>query len=554
MPTPSADRLVLASRIVLSLLLLTLVSGLLVPVYTDEVAWRFQLSRWLIDGLDRSVGETCGANTAAAPAWFMLPVRLFSSWSSIAFADPLFVRLAGVGGAMLGVTGLMLLIRRVAHDAGQVAVIRTISCALLGLGVLPYLLVWSRPELPLWLAMLGAALLALGWRERAAGREPWGRIAGIVVLAAVAMSYHAKGVVYLPVFALAIWMAGAGRATMRIRIVASLMLVVIGHAGTGYWSGKFACPDDPLMAARIGQESLAATLAAGGVPEVMGRIPQMIGQALPTAYVAAIMPAGDYMSAWLPGAAMNDAALKTWRGLTDIGWYAALALTLVWIGLALFIGVPRRWPPLSMALVLAGCATGWAALQINKNAYEAALYLPVMVLALGLALSAFDRLGRGPVLTALALALVSGVSQAILITHYVPRLTAAVAPGGYVAGQPFSISPYRYPRAAIVAAGRQCGLVPQRRDRRVLIDDLTYFAYIRGEAPMHRLGVLSGWNGSLGDPIAWARRQGSPGGVLACAHLPAAMRARAVASGAVCCFRTEWFDGKARDGAVSRAR
>ncbi len=180
------------------------------------------------------------------------------------------------------------------------------------------------------------------------------------------------------------------------------------------------------------------------------------------------------------------------------------------------------------------CATGWATLQINKNSYESALYLPALVLAITLALAAAPE-RRWLRDVSFGIVALSAISQAVLIGHYLPKLWTTTG-GGYVAGQPYSLSAWHYPRARVAAAGAKCGIAPG--SSRILIDDLTYFAFSHGSRPMHRLGVLSDWNGSLSDPLKWLHDKRSPGAVIACAYLPPDMRAIAIATGDICCVRT----------------
>ena len=139
----------------------------------------------------------------------------------------------------------------------------------------------------------------------------------------------------------------------------------------------------------------------------------------------------------------------------------------------------------------------------------------------------------------LALAAASAASQLLLLAHYAPRLWRADAPGT-IAGQPFSISPFGYGevRQQVLAAGAKCGFDRPETLHRLLIDDVSYFAYSSSRYPMHRLGVLTEWRGDIRDPLAWMRAQGSPGAVLACDELSPAMRAIAKPSGAFCCLRT----------------
>jgi hypothetical protein len=54
--------------------------------------------------------------------------------------------------------------------------------------------------------------------------------------------------------------------------------------------------------------------------------------------------------------------------------------------------------------------------------------------------------------------------------------------------------------------------------------------------PLHRLGTLDVWNGSIRDPLAYLRSKRSDGAVIACAYLPEDIRARAIQTGHFCCI------------------
>ncbi len=126
-------------------------------------------------------------------------------------------------------------------------------------------------------------------------------------------------------------------------------------------------------------------------------------------------------------------------------------------------------------------------------------------------------------------------SQALLVATHVPAL-AQIAPGP-IEGQRVSFSAFGYSqlRREIAAAGAQCGAAPDARPYGVMIDDLTYFAYLRSPHPFHRLGVIEEWNGSVGDPVAYLRGRNSRAIVTACAYLPEHLRAAAKRSGRFCC-------------------
>lgn len=74
-----------------------------------------------------------------------------------------------------------------------------------------------------------------------------------------------------------------------------------------------------------------------------------------------------------------------------------------------------------------------------------------------------------------------------------------------------------------------------------MIDDVTYFAFIRSRLPQHQLGVIGGWNGEIKDPVGYLKSRNSDGAVVSCHLLDADMRARSKSIGNFCCLGPpEW--------------
>jgi hypothetical protein len=173
-----------------AILLLSLLVATLVPVYTDEIGWRLQM-RAALDGVDIMFNDICGPNTLARPPWFMMPVREFSAAANLAFAEPLFVRAEGVFCAALWIGLLFVLTRHVERDANRRAATQTILLSLLTMGLLPFLMVLSRPEQPVLLATTAIVILALlPLPTRNSAIWTWAKVALILILVAIALSYH----------------------------------------------------------------------------------------------------------------------------------------------------------------------------------------------------------------------------------------------------------------------------------------------------------------------------------------------------------------------------
>lgn len=521
-------------------LVLSVLAGTLVPIYSDEIGWRFQERAGIDGGLDSMLSDICGPNTIARAPWFMMPVRWFSATSNRALADPLFVRLEGVACALAWIALFWILVQRLAGDGARRAELRTLAFSLLGLGLLPYVLVLSRPEQPIILATALVLLLTFARAPRAppAGLA-WLKAAGIVALATIALSYHVKGVLYSGLAAVCLALSARGRGTAAPRILGVAALGALILASAKYWKERFSCPADPLLANLLDSENVASVLANGG--RISAVVAKMVTSANPLAYVGVAAPRSDPLSNWLPpGLFPLPVAVIVLAGMFVL-WGAAIVLA-VWAAGRFALAAKGRLfaqPRLLVALGLLGLVLVWGASQLNKNVYEAGHILPSLAILTVLSLSLPGTGGRlstyAARLTKVALPFAL-CSELAVLGLTLPALAGAARSPGYIRNQPYSISAFGYPAVhRDIAAARAAGGLPtDRRLERPMIDELTYMALQDSHLPIHRLGVLSLWNGSITDPAGYLRSRNSDGAIVGCALLPPAMRAAAARSGDIC--------------------
>jgi len=534
------DPVAIAALVVLAMVVVSLLVGLLVPVYTDEIAWRMMLARSTLDGgVDRGLSDQCGPGTALAAPLFMQPIRHLSAWIAIHFPDPRAVRISGVALALVWVA-LFWRLTRFLDDELRAAG-RTIGLSLIGLGVLPFLLVWSRPERPLLIVytlLLTIALKGRMTRDPTPRYQAWGWAIAVGALGLVALSYHPKAIAFMPIPLIAAAFSSRGRAARPARIAAIVVLVLCTPVASRYWGSRFACPADAGLGAMLARENVASKIDK----QAPLASAQLLAQsAVPWRYVKLAAPSTDYgyMSGWLPTVSFPPALNLAWRIASRAPWYAAIGATFALL-VAGLIATTRRGtkdPRLALALVVTGTCALWSALQLNKNAYESSMLLPLAAIALILALSAAPRSLRRPViLCAMPLAAVTMMSQLLLLGIYGTALAAVSARPGPIAGQPYSYVPWGYPelRGEIVAAARACALDPVR-GRQVLVDDLTYFPMIRSREPINRMTVFGPWYGNFGDQVGYLRTHAS-GAILACVYLSPGARAQARRIGRFCCL------------------
>lgn len=539
MPTGDPRLSVWWPRLALFAVLAGLGLAALLPVYSDEVVWRLS-ERAAIDGFDKLSSDLCGPNTLAVPPWFMLPVRHYSAWFNLRFAAPGWVRASGLIYALVQVALWWRLVGQIGGERARSA--RALFFGLAGLGVMPLLLVLSRPEQPLLLCLTLALLIAgPGWRGgRAQAEEAVAlRSLAIVVLGVIALSYHMKATVLMPALGFAILTCGRGRGTLVVRLVAIAALGALTLAAAHYWVARFSCPDDPAMARNLASQNVSALLAHGR--GVLVAVAALFLNTNFDRYVWILAPAVKPMGGWLPAVAGPGAQL---------GW--RIGLCLVW-GLASVAGIAAAWrgvkaaraerrlaPDLAMALLLLALPLAWGMSQTAKNVYDAGFVLPIWTLGLLLAL-AHAAPGRSALVRALArvLPLAAALSVAGLMLVYGPALWRAQAPRAELPGQPISVPlrGYGATRTEALTVAAQCGIDPARRQpHALLVDESSYFAFMGGTRPQFHLGVVGVWKGGITDPLAYLRSVGSDGAVLACRNLPPALRTRAHQLGQTCCL------------------
>ena len=530
-------------KIVVITFIISIILGFFLPVYTDEVGWRLQ-ERAALDGVDKMFSDACGSNSLAAPPFFMMPVRYFSSILNVAFDNPIFVRLSGVGYALVWAFLLLRLIARIARNSVQKQSLTIIAISLMSLGVMPLLLVWSRPEQPILLCVTSALLI--WWTGAQEGgettaRAAWGRSMGLLILGLIAVSYHVKALVLLPVFLACMASASRGRLALPLRVLSSGLLAAASAMAAVYWVHRLQCPDDAVLRAKY--ESLSIGLQALQSDGLMHGLATLFANLNLGIYPLLAAPSPEPMSKWLAPGQIDAAAQHVWWLALALPWLAALVFGLARFVIAAAKAIWRREADgrAAMALIIFGSAAAWCATLLSRNVYEAVFVLPLFMFAIIFALSTSrddDRPGSGLSWLAAPLAILALGSQLCILVVYGPSLASASSQTGFVVGQPNSISVRGYAslRPDILGAAKQCGIEASPRVSNLLLDEMTYFTFMTSFRPQFRLGVFGLWKGSIADPIAYLRERGSDGVIVSCQSLPPDLLLKARRQGQFCCL------------------
>lgn len=531
-------------------LVVSLLAGILVPLYTDEVLWRLHLRAAIDGGFDITYNDLCGPNTIAPAPWLMMPVRWFSATVNQALADPLFVRLTGVSCALLLAGLLWRMTGQLEQDRTRRGLVRGLVFSLLGLGFLPFLLVLSRPEQPIVLCFASMILVTLSAPSAAPRRTPaMIRVVAITVLSAIAVSYHVKGVLYLPVALACVWIVARDKRLLPVRLAGLTAVLAIAAVAVPYWASRFRCPGDAILAAKLAGENAVVGLVGKG--QAGSLIGQLLGGANPLAYPLLTVPKPEPMASWMPPGLFPQPLSTAFTIVIAVVWLAALLLAA--FRMVRFARSEHRAalgePRFLLALVILACVFVWGCAQVNRNDYEAEHVLPMLAVFVALAVTLPGSASRSlaPLLKiAVPAALLSQV--VVLALTLGPMWRTAREPG-YIELQPNSLSVADYAQAKrdIRAAMTEAGFPTHRRLRRVLVDDLTYLALQDSYMPLHRVGVLSDFNGSIQNPAAYLVSRGSDGIVVGCKYLP--LELSQAQSGQICAISRKMLDEVAAQGA-----
>lgn len=535
------------SRGVLVMLVALLLVGIFVPVYTDEIGWRLQ-ERAGFDGVDKLFNEACGPNTLAVPPWFMMPVRWYSAVFNGAFADPFWIRVSGVLYALVWVALALMLVRRIAERRDDRAVVSTIGFGLVGLGTMPFVMVWSRPEQPIVLAAVAALVLAFAdgtgpSRPLSTSRQAWGRSAAIWVLGCIAASYHVKGLFLLPLMLACLFFASNGRKSIVPRLTFGALTLFTTVSAVAYWSSRMACPGDAILRMASSDNLAGAVAGVSSVGQANDLVGMLFANISIFRYVATVGPQVHPLSSWLEPYQISKAASFQWFFAICLAWTLALALGAgsATAGLIKSVRERRLDPKPILAFITAGVAVAWASMQHTyRNVYETKFILVLLALAIVLGLSSYvsERLKAARTVVTVFIGVFAVISPIAIAALYAPSFERAARQQGHLAAQPYSLGVFGFAklRPQIEAVAKLCGMTDPAKAHAVMVDDATYLPFVRAGLPQHVYGVLGGWKGEMGDPIAYLKSRGSTGAVVNCHYLDPDLRARAKRVGDYCCL------------------
>jgi len=538
----------LAAATVVLLFLALIVSGLLVPIYADEVSTKMtQATVFLNDGrMLTAIPQCLPELTMRIPAsWYPAAAIYQLTYHDL---SPLMIRVSGVILALLFVFMAALGLKRVVPENLSYGPLLAGFVAVLGLGVLPLTLVLSRSEQ--WFLLLLTYFVFFPLINKNRGMFFSGLHALVFVTCTSLLFYtHPKAAFFAPVVIVSGWISFRGCRWLQMFTLAFAIVCLAQSVLAA--KELFNCENAPIIAAAFSKQtsSLSALMV-----QPLGLVLELGGNLVtfPQKIIDHSVFQVAYQSFWLPSIPVGDARDGLVRLVNPL--IAGCLLLVIALGLTI--------PPVAFVFAriqgtsgnvhfLAG--TLWFSLVAHLaiyrtwNFYGGILVIGTLVLLITLSLGSvpwtkYWRRAGAAVLFLLCTIFV--LSALVLASSVVPRLMNDGEGRDFgLPGQPLSVPTFTYAaqREKIRLFASACGLEGDGA-RRLVVDDLTYFAFDGLHEPMHLVYLSeSGMGPDIkgGDLIGFLNRMASPGVIAQCTFLPPAVRQHAMEDGNLCCVKWE---------------
>jgi hypothetical protein len=271
-PKHGLERIALKAVTILALFSFGLAA--LLPVYTDEIVWKVAHGRLGFDGFQvPRLAPSCTADAVSLPA-SIVPVRVIDTLMYQWISGPLAIRVIGIGFFVLWLFGTWVLLQHLVPPIADRWTIAGALVAFVTLGVMPFLMVISRPEQSLLIGI--TVLLIICMQEK----HPTPRsflyeiiIATLFVFgSAVILAAHPRALFVLPLMVIATL-----KSFNRKTIVTITVLLLVFFATTYYalWAEEASCPD-PFYQRHLEPYSIMLATSSGHLSEYITKLTNVL--------------------------------------------------------------------------------------------------------------------------------------------------------------------------------------------------------------------------------------------------------------------------------------
>lgn len=529
----------------LLLFFLALLTGIYVPVYSDEIVNKFYSARFFLDNGEKiTLFPQCTNTLGNMTSWVFYPAAI--TFSSIyADLEPLGIRISGI---ILGFSWVTLL----AYWCRKEFALNWINqyaflLAFLSLGVIPYLWVLSRPEQFMILSILILTVLALHpvKNQKITSLLIYSTI--LILLLSSFFYVHPKSLFYTPFILLATWLASSNLPfPARIALISYVVaLVTQTYQDAGLFSN---CDTAPMTKQLLVSGTLQPSIF---LQEPLTFLSAFINNLIhfPERILNHTIFSSFFQSGWLPPLTYEVPFLKALNNVIYFVLLIFIMATYLLVPIySIFLLIRRKITPailLSLLLVFGSILN--AGFYNNQNFYDGLLYFASSIIILGIFIKDLHdkRILELRMLGVALKTLLFTASTASLVSLMYMIAPNLINSAKYerinLLEQPLSTPLFGVDKyiSKIRSVGNQCG-IPTSDSAYIVIDNLTYFAYYKNSTPLNLLYIGSGFfapelkGKNLYDLL---KKLNSPGIIASCNHFPSYFHQTMHKDGQFCCIK-----------------
>ncbi len=506
----------------------------LIPIYTDEIAYKILHARFLIDGIfANSVYPQCWnpGNDLNVPVLFW-PFRFLASLIYSAHFSPLWIRLLSCLHVLVA-TGFVLYISQQFYKKRPFL---DVTCLFL-IAITPMSLVFSRPEFVIFSLLACSILVSYNfYHAESVKKQCWLALVLLLMFIGI-LSFHLKSLFFFPMFFL-VFLFSPLRRWWKVAFIALLCLTVFSVRRST--SEQLLCPDSPITAEIWRGEALNPVDLVADPIKGIGQLLENLSRS--RIYFESLMYRRTYTSGWLPQTTFYNLGGEIINNLATFYFFCFALLILAAIGKAIYLIFSRKCR--LDDLVLIGMFVYFlivSSIQTFKNAYEATLLVPMFVVSFIIAFNKFNC-EKFKYISLFRTGLLAVVLMSLAANYYSfrsPYQDWLTDQNLKFQRHSFTLFYYYAHKDVALELYRECGLPDDVKDaKHLVLDDVTYGYFYKSQRPYHVLYLVGKWGKATEKGLVEFLNERKSSGILArCYELPEEYQAISLKRDDFCCLK-----------------
>ncbi|UHL63244.1 hypothetical protein LSG25_14420 [Paralcaligenes sp. KSB-10] len=533
-----------SSYLFIFLFLCVLLSGLYLPVYSDEVVTKWGLARFFADNAHAlSFFPQCSTSLDQPISPLFYPAAIIYSLV-YGGLGPLGIRVSGILFALLWFFGIAYWVHKKTKETSMAIYIISALMALSAIGVMPYLLILSRSEQIVTTSLLFLCLSCLFWRDYFLKNYYSIFIILFLLIVSCLLYAHPKAIFFTPVIIFSAFHI-TQRKPKLLRFILFFLITAFAYQSFKNSSLLSHCQDAPGIGKIFAYNVIPLNLLFQSPIEFFVRGISNIYNA-PAQIIHHITFQPSYQSGWLPGQG-HLSSLERIINTSIIYIYNMLIFgshIFILILFAYKLYLRQLTSALWLGILILFGSIGTAFFYNTWNFYGATQAVPISTILLLICLYSLKLDGKLHKIQPLFFLAVicASTSMGILASQYLPTMIInSQTLAADIKNQPLSIPVFNTKEhiSTIRNLAKACG-VSGDNAKNLVVDHMTYFAFTELRNPIHVLYISEpgfGVDLANGKLLPFLKKMASPAIIARCTYMPSQLKTlKTIELGGYCCI------------------